>query len=182
MRFSSSFFLQMLGCKTGPGTSLGLRALLSARARNITMGSNSRLSCRFSTDRPSAEIIVGNNCYIGASHLVAAERITIEDDVIVSWGVTIVDHNSHALDWKDRMTDVKDWQRGEKNWDAVVCKPVLLKRRCWIGFNATILKGVTIGEGAIVGASSVVTKDVPPHAVVAGNPARIIKKADRKDV
>jgi len=139
------------------------------------------LSCRFSLDRPSARITVGDRCYIGRSHLVAAECIEIEDDVIVSWGVTIVDHNSHVLDWSGRSRDVADWRVGQKDWSGVAVKPVRLKRRCWIGFQASILKGVTVGEGAVVGACSVVTRDVPPYSVVAGNPARLIRKLDAPD-
>lgn len=105
----------------------------------------------------------------------SAESVTIEDDVVISWGVTIVDHNSHALEWEKRAQDVADWHRGRKNWADVVIAPVILKKRCWIGFNASILKGVTIGEGAIVGAGTVVTKDVEPYTVVAGNPARVVR-------
>jgi acetyltransferase-like isoleucine patch superfamily enzyme len=63
----------------------------------------------------------------------------------------------------------------EADWD---CIPTLIKRGASIGSNATILCGVTVGEGAIVGAGSVVTKDVPPYAVVAGNPARFLRKLD----
>ena len=58
----------------------------------------------------------------------------------------------------------------------LTCKPVVLKRNCWIGAGATILPGVTVGENAIVGAGSVVTKDVEPNTAVAGNPARLIKR------
>jgi galactoside O-acetyltransferase len=58
----------------------------------------------------------------------------------------------------------------------VIRKPVKIEDKVWIGFNSIILKGVTVGEGAIVGAGSVVTKDVPPYTIVAGNPARIIRE------
>ena len=61
---------------------------------------------------------------------------------------------------------------------VITCKPVRIKRNVWIGANATILPGVTIGENAVVGAGSVVTKDVPDNAVVAGNPARLIRFLD----
>lgn len=95
--------------------------------------------------------------------------------MIISWGVTIVDHNSHAINWQKRAEDVADWRQKEKKWTDVAIAPVRLKSRCWIGFNASILKGVTVGEGAIVGAGSVVSKDVAPFTVVAGNPARVIR-------
>lgn len=63
-----------------------------------------------------------------------------------------------------------------KDWSVVKTAPIHINEKVWIGMNAIILKGVTIGEGAIVGAGSVVTKDVPPWTVVAGNPARVVKK------
>src|SRR5690606_21427286 len=113
----------------------------------LELGSNSLIHCRFSFDRPSAVIKVGNRCFIGKSQLVAAELIEIEDDVIISWGVTIVDHDSHALEAKDRKKDVDSWRTDEKDWSMVKIFPVTLRRGCWIGFNASILKGVTIGQG-----------------------------------
>ena len=58
----------------------------------------------------------------------------------------------------------------------LTCKPVLLKRNCWIGAGATILPGVTVGENAVIGAGAVVTKDVEANTVVGGNPARVIKR------
>lgn len=94
----------------------------------------------------------------------------------MAWGCWIVDHNSHAISWENRSNDVKDWYVGKKNWDNVIRKPVKINNKAWIGFNSIILKGITIGEGAIVGAGSVVTKDVPPYTIVAGNPAKIISE------
>jgi galactoside O-acetyltransferase len=108
--------------------------------------------------------------------LVSAKQITLGDDVIISWGVTIVDHNSHAIESVQRAADVVDWKEGKKDWTNIKIAPVRINSRAWVGFNAIILKGVTIGEDAIVAAGAVVTKDVPPRSVVAGNPARVIRK------
>jgi galactoside O-acetyltransferase len=96
--------------------------------------------------------------------------------VIISWGVTIVDHNSHSLQWRHRKEDVRRWAIGEKIWDGVKVAPVTIGSRVWIGFGATILKGVRVGEGAIVAAGAVVTRDVPPYCIVGGNPAREIRQ------
>ncbi len=76
-----------------------------------------------------------------------------------------------------------EWKRGleekkiglYKDWSNVKSSPITIKDKAWIGFNSIILKGVTIGEGAVVAAGSVVTQDVPDYAVVGGNPAKIIK-------
>jgi acetyltransferase-like isoleucine patch superfamily enzyme len=143
---------------------------------HVQIGQDSIVHCRVHFDCPGARLVVGSRTYIGASTLIAAEEIVIGDDILVSWGVTIVDHNSHATEWPGRSSDVLDWGRGHKNWQHVACQPVRIENKAWIGFNAIILKGVTIGEGAIVAAGAVVTKDVPSYTVVAGNPAKVIRE------
>lgn len=143
----------------------------------VRVGVDCDLHCRISFDREGAEVSIGDRCYIGASHLVCAERIAIADDVIISWGVTIVDHNSHAIDWQDRVNDVAEWKAGRKDWSMVARRPVVIGSKVWIGFNVSILKGVSIGEGAVIGAGAVVTKDVPPYTIVGGNPARVLGTA-----
>lgn len=124
-------------------------------------------------------ITVGDRCYIGKSHLVAAEKISIGNDVVIAWGVTIVDHNSHSVDWSIRRQDIINWHKGIKDWMDIGIAPINIADRVWIGFNAIIMKGVTLGEGCVVGAGSVITKDVPPYVIVAGNPARIIRQMER---
>lgn len=165
----------------GKGAVLGLNSIRTGRRGNLTIGDFSLVNCRISFDRPQASIRIGDRCHIGKSNLVAADAITIEDDVLISWGVTINDNNSHATDWEFRRNDMMDWHLGRKDWTNVIARPVVIKRRSWVGFNATILKGVTIGEGAIVAACAVVTKDVPPYTIVGGNPATRIGMAPRTD-
>lgn len=127
-------------------------------------------------DRPSAIVTIGKNTYFGGSRIVVAERVDIGDDVLISWGCTIVDHNSHPLAWAERADDVRKYYSGAKDWSNVGIAPVKIGNKAWIGFNAIILKGVTIGEGAIVASGSVVTKDVAPFTIVGGNPARLIRE------
>lgn len=102
-----------------------------------------------------------------SSHAFICEGVTIEDEVFIGHGVVFIN------DKHPRATTAEGALQTEADWQVV---PTLVKRRASIGSNATILCGVTIGEGAIVGAGSVVTKDVPPHTIVAGNPARVIRK------
>ena len=95
---------------------------------------------------------------------------------MISWGVTIADHNSHSLKFSERQCDVERWRGHDKDWTGVKIGRVVIEDKAWIGFNVIVLKGVTIGAGAIVGAGSVVSKDVPPFTIVAGNPARLVRE------
>ena len=164
------------------GVSLVLRKPAFGK-KYLKIGNDSLISGNFIFEKESGEITIGNNTFIGGGTFISIEKIEIGDDVMFSWGCTVVDNNSHSLDWEHRKNDVKDWKKGidenavgkYKDWQYVTKSKVTVKDKAWIGFNSIILKGVTIGEGAIVGAGSVVTKDVPDWAVVAGNPAKIIK-------
>lgn len=158
------------------GATLGWRRIVRRPGCKMTVGSNSMVSATISFDRDNAMVTIGERTFIGASHIVCASLVTIGDDVLISWGCTIVDHNSHSLVWEEREDDVINWKNGRKDWQHVKISPVHIGNKAWLGFNSIILKGVTIGEGAIVAAGSVVTKDVPPFTIVAGNPARIVRK------
>jgi len=109
---------------------------------------------------------IGKNCKI-SSHTFICEGVHIEDDVFVGHNVTFIN------DKYPRSVNQDGSMQGEQDWAVV---ETFVKRGASIGSSATILCGVTVGEKAIVGAGSVVTKDVPAGAVVAGVPARIIKK------
>ena len=108
---------------------------------------------------------VGKNCKI-QSHSFICEGVTIEDGVFIGHGVIFIN------DIYPRATSESGHLQTEEDWEVI---PTVIKSRASIGSNATILAGITIGEAAIVGAGSVVTKDVPPGVIVVGNPARIIR-------
>ena len=108
---------------------------------------------------------VGKNCKI-SSHTFICEGVTIEDNSFIGHGVIFInDIYPRATRADGQLQTEKDWKVG----------PTLVKKGASIGSGATILSGVVIGENAIVGAGSVVTKDVPSNAVVAGNPARVLR-------
>ena len=130
------------------------------------------------TERNNSRIEIGNNVFIGGSSIFdCVEKIMIEDDVLISYGCLIADSDNHSIHYDIRKNDLKDWRNGRKHdWSTTVTKPIFVKKGAWIGARAIILKGVTIGRFAVVGAGSVVTRDVPPYTVVAGNPARVIRE------
>ena len=162
----------------GSGSRVNWWRLRHARGKLI-IGRDSIVACRIDFDHEGGAVSIGSGSYIGASHLVCHTGITIDDDVIISWGVTIVDHDSHSLKWHIRRDDVRAWHNAEKSWRDVGVRPVHICRGAWIGCGALILKGVTIGEGAVVGASAVITHDVGPYTLVAGNPATVIRELAR---
>jgi UDP-2-acetamido-3-amino-2,3-dideoxy-glucuronate N-acetyltransferase len=108
---------------------------------------------------------IGNGCKI-SSHTFICEGVIIEDEVFIGHNVTFTN------DLFPRATSDNGQLQTEADWE---CQPTLVKRGASIGSGATLLCGIEVGEKAIVGAGSVVTKAVPPHAVVAGNPARILR-------
>lgn len=159
----------------GKNSKIRLDRVTPVKNCQVVVGHDCIINTRISFDRENSKFTCGDRCYIGLSSLVIAEGIKFGDDVVISWGVTIVDHNSHAISWADRAGDILDWGQGKKDWSNVTVAPVTIEDKAWIGFNAIILKGVTIGEGAIVAAGAVVTKDVPRYSIVGGNPAKVIR-------
>ena len=125
-----------------------------------------------------AYIKVGRYCYIGQDSKIWAQcGIEIGDHVLISHQVDIHDTNAHSINASHRREDAKNLFKLDlpMNWDFVEAKKVVIEDDVWVGFKSSILKGVTVGKGAIVAAGSVVTKDVPPYTLVAGNPAKIIR-------
>jgi acetyltransferase-like isoleucine patch superfamily enzyme len=112
---------------------------------------------------------IGANCKI-SSHTFICEGVTIEDDCFIGHNVTFIN------DLYPRSTTGDGKMQTEADW---VCVPTLVKKGASIGSSATILCGITIGEGAIVGAGAVVTKDVDPYTIVAGNPARVLRRVEK---
>lgn len=151
-------------------------ALRLPRSAKVTIGAMTECNAILLFDRPEAEITIGDRCFLGKSTIVSASRVSIGDDVMISWGVTITDHDSHSLDFTRRADDVVEWRHGRKNWEHVAIAPVTIHGKSWIGFGATILKGIVVGEGAVVAAQAVVTRDVVPWSIVGGNPAKLIRQ------
>lgn len=115
------------------------------------------------------EVTIGEGCNFGDYlHLTCAHTIQIGNNVLTGRWVTISD-NSHGN------TDFENLQVSPSERKLSIKGPVIIGNNVWIGDKATILSGVSIGEGSVIGANSVITKSIPPYSVVAGNPAKIIK-------
>ncbi len=160
----------------GMGSRINYRGLHLRPECVFEVGPGCMIEGQIHFERPSGKVIIGSNTFMGNSVIATADCVEIGNNVLIAWGCSIVDHNSHALDWKLRRDDTSRWLMGVKDWTHVKTAPVKICDHAWIGFNSIIFKGVTIGEGAIVAAGSVVTKDVPPFTIVAGNPARVIRE------
>lgn len=123
--------------------------------------------CLFNISASSSKIIIGNHVGISGSTINATNTITIGDNTIIGSGCLITDTDSHPILAADR--NRPDWPKYTNS------KPITIGKNVFIGARSIVVKGVFIGDGAVVGAGSVVTKDVPANAIVAGNPARVIK-------
>ena len=111
-------------------------------------------------------ITIGNNCFLGDGvTLDTAERITLEDGVTLSFDVMVLTHTN--VGYKDHPVQAHI---------PSVAKPTIFKKGCFVGVRATILPGITIGEGAAVAAGAIVTKDIPAKTLAGGVPARMIRK------
>ena len=128
------------------------------------------------------KISVGNYTEIRENSFIGSvNNIQIGDCVIISNNVKIYDNNHHPTNPKIREKMCREGFFGDAwRWNYAENAPVIINDNVWIGERSTILKGVTIGRGAIVACNSVVTKDVPEYSIVAGNPAKVVKYLDKQ--
>lgn len=142
----------------------------------IVIGAHTHVRGQLLTFWNGGKITIGEWCYIGeGTRIWAQSAIAIGNYVLIAHLVDIHDTNSHPIDWQERRLDTEAILSGTyRTPTQTVSAPVTIEDDAWIGFKASIMKGVRIGRGAIVSAGAVVTKDVEPWTVVGGNPARTI--------
>lgn len=152
---------------------------LTLKRDRIQIGARtiSRGECRVFGSEGNIEI--GSDCYIGdSSKIWSARGITIGDRVLIAHSVNIHDNDAHPKSAAHRHRQTAAiCNAGPYDLTDVGMAPIEINDDVWIGFNASILKGVRIGKGAIIGAASLITKDVPAYAIMAGNPARQVGTA-----
>jgi acetyltransferase-like isoleucine patch superfamily enzyme len=130
-------------------------------------------------ERDGGKIIIGENCYLGEhTRVLASDKIKIGNNVLIAHNCNIFDNDTHPIDTYERREDAEKiiWKGQHDEYSTLRKSPIEIGNDVWIGCNCIILKGVKIGDGSIVAAGSVVTKDVPANVIVGGNPARILKK------
>ena len=150
----------------------------------LKIGNKCIVSGNFIFENKDGLITIGDRSFIGGGLFISTNKIEIGNDVLISWGCTFMDNNAHSTIWSKRKNDVQDWKRGleenkigaYKDWNNVKSAPIIVKDKAWIGFEVVVLKGVTVGEGSIIGSRSVVTKDIPDWTMAAGNPAQIVRE------
>ena len=144
----------------------------------IVIGPFSHIRGELLTFGHGGKINIGNYCYVGENtHIWSAKSITIRNRVLISHNVNIFDNTTHPLSAKLRHLQFKDIiSKGHPNKIDLNEEPIIINDDVLISCMSIILSGCTIGTGAIIGAGSVVTSDVPPWTIVAGNPARIIRE------
>ena len=174
-------FMKLNHILYGKGLRLkGLPFIFNCRGGQITIGNDCTVKSSFLSNLvglysrkiivtrvPGAVIRIGDRVGISGATIYARKGITIGDDTNIGGNVKILDNDFHPIDPEARRLDVKE---------QIGTEPVIIGKNCFIGCNALILKGVVLGDNCVVGAGSVVTGQFEDNCVIAGNPARVIRK------
>lgn len=156
----------ILRCAKNAHVSIGERLTIVSKSRYNSVGVFQPVI--LTAFISGSEIAIGDDVGMSGCSITAMERIVIGDEVLIGSGVLIVDSDLHPIDPAGRRYSKK----------GVQTAPVVIRDNVFIGARAIILKGAEVGEGSVIGAGSVVSRSVPPYSVVAGNPARIVKRID----
>ena len=181
LKFKNVFPLRRKRYRIAPGAVLHDTARIVNNlgyADAIRIGAFTHIKGELLTFGHGGKIEMGQYCFVGEySRIWSAASILIGDRVLISHNVNIFDNDTHPIDAKTRHWQFKEIiTRGQPKTIHLKEKPIVIGNDVLISCMSIILSGVTIGEGAIVGAGSVVTKDVPPWTIVAGNPAKTIRE------
>jgi acetyltransferase-like isoleucine patch superfamily enzyme len=172
--------VKRLACAAAPSARLSPRAQIynqRGHREAIEIGPNTMIDGQLLVFPEGGQIRIGEYCYVGeGARIWSAANVVIGDRIFISHGVNIHDNNAHSLSAAERHRHFRESLAagGASFAENTRPEPVVIEDDAWIGFNATILKGVTIGRGAVIGAGSLVAEDVSPFTIVAGQPARVI--------
>lgn len=181
-KISEKYLNRVLHKKISCGKNVKFRKgsfCIKSHLGKVIIGNHGFVSCGFYALN-NGEIEIGNNIFIGVGTTIQAkEKVKIGNNVIIANNVIIVDNNNHPIspEMRLKMSDCSDYMKDELwSWKYAESKPIYIEDNVWIGRNSVIMKGVTIGKGSIIALGTIVTKDVPKYCIVAGNPAKIVKR------
>jgi len=143
---------------------------VTINSRNEGYHLNMHSPCKLVADKPESVIIIGNNTRVHGTCIHAYKKITIGNNCLIAANTQIIDANGHLTSFSDVKNRINTQDEG---------RPITIEDNVWIGANCIILPGVTIGEGSIISANSVVNTDIPPMSVAGGNYAEVIVKIEK---
>ena len=166
----------------------GVPVIFNSKGATLSIGDNVTIKSSFLsnlvglysrtiivTRAPGAVIHIGNNVGISGATIYARKGITIGDNTCVGGNVKAIDNDFHPIDVEDRIRLLNDAHGGDAT-DLIPAKEIHIGKNCFIGCNAIILKGTVLGDGCVVGAGAVVSGKFEDNCVIAGNPAKVIRK------
>ncbi len=141
------------------------------------LGEQSIIRGNLQCQKEGAKMIIGKRVFIGSkTDIVSTCKVSIGDNVLIAHNCYIMDTDGHSMDPNIRRNDIPNRWKGYKDWSVVKSEEINIGCDVWIGPNVTVLKGVSIGEAAVIAANSVVTKSIPAFTFAAGVPAKVIRK------
>jgi acetyltransferase-like isoleucine patch superfamily enzyme len=153
-----------------------------AQGVRIGRGSTTYLGTMFDVG-PQGRVTIGDYSLIHGAWFICDSEIEVGDYALISWNVVFMDTYGVSVDPEQRRQQLAALPNGRHRRmpRGAPAKPIRLGNNVWLGFDCVVLPGVTIGDGSVVGARSVVTQDVPPFTLVAGNPARVLRQIENDE-
>jgi acetyltransferase-like isoleucine patch superfamily enzyme len=190
---SNWFKLVMKATKVNYGKNLllkGTPVIYNKRGARLSIGDNCTIKSSFLsnlvglysrtiivTRSPQAELVIGDNVGVSGATIYARNSIHIGDNTCIGGNVKILDNDFHPIEWETRNSLSNDPHGGDS--ELVPSQAIVIGRNCFIGCNSIILKGTVLGDGCVVGAGAVVSGNFAADSVIAGNPARVVKKLEQ---
>lgn len=186
-------FIRMQGIKCGKKLLLkGIPFVYRKANSTISIGENCVIKSSFLsnlvglyqrtiivTRSEGAKICIGNNVGISGATIYARESIVIGDNSCIGGNTKILDNDFHPIEWETRNSLMSRKDGGDMS-ELIPSKAITIGKNCFIGCNSIILKGTELGDGCVVGAGSVVCGKFAPDSIIAGNPARVIRRLDER--
>ena len=175
-------FAPRLFAQVGKNSRISGRIERRHSSSKVQIGSDCLIAGTLVVETDESVINIGDNVFIGGGTTIdCVDKVVIENDVLISYHVLIMDSDNHSIRASERVEDLKRWRAQEYDWSNVNRASITIRSKAWIGARVIITKGVEIGEGAIVASGAVVTKDVPPYSIAAGNPAKVIRELNEEE-